>query len=489
MRLRYSNIFIFSVLLIFQSITWSNEFLPNEVLVKLKSTATFPDTRGYLKSAHALGLVTKNKSWSRLQIYHLKLAPGLSVASALANIKTDPDVVYAEPNYIVRVDQLHTLGLLGGSGFSQSSAPIQVDEAWSILTADLPRPVVAIIDTGVDINHEVFTGSQSIWTNPNEIAGNGIDDDGNGYIDDVNGWNFVSNNNQPLDDQSHGTHVAGIALGVTQNIFANPLEKSKILIMPLKFLDSEGAGSVSDAIDAINYAVNNGAQVLNNSWGGPGSSQALLDAIKYSKSAGRAFVAAAGNDSTDNDISPIYPASYSVENLVAVTATTDSDLLASFSNFGFNSVHLGAPGQGINSTLPGNSYGNLSGTSMATPFVAGTIALMMREKSIDGVQAKGLLLSAAEKISGLAGKVSTEARLNVYRAVIAAQDATIINSTTLSSSAEGETGSGGGGGGCGLVQNGSSPIPPSDRRGLIATLLLLLPLVCFFLLRRRALIY
>lgn len=206
------------------SVALAQESLSDEVLIKLKPAAAFPNTRGYIKSAHAAGLLSQNRAWSHLNIHHLKLAPGLSLANAITNIKTDPDVEYVEPNYIVKADQLQQFGLLGGSGFSQSSAPIKVDEAWSILTTDLPRTVVAIIDTGVDTSHEVFAGSESIWVNPNEIPGNGIDDDGNGYVDDVNGWNFVSKNNSPMDDQGHGTHVAGIVLGVTQNIFANPLE-------------------------------------------------------------------------------------------------------------------------------------------------------------------------------------------------------------------------------------------------------------------------
>ena len=129
-------------------------------------------------------------------------------------------------------------------------------------------PVVAVIDTGLDYNHEVFVDANAVWRNTDEIASNGIDDDGNGYIDDIRGWNFVANNNNPMDDEDHGTHVSGIVLGISQNIFATTLAAAKIKIMPLKFLDSSGSGATSDAVEAIYYAIANGATVINASWGG-----------------------------------------------------------------------------------------------------------------------------------------------------------------------------------------------------------------------------
>lgn len=477
------NLLIAILLFLSSSLSWSQESVSGEILIKLKPTVSFPNTKGYVKSAHASGALSQKKSWTMLNIHQVKIGAGLDTAMVIAKVLADPDVEYAEPNYIVKATQLGSFGLLGSSGFSQCSAPIDVDEAWSILTPDLPHSIIAIIDTGVDTNHEVFTGAQALWTNPNEIASNGIDDDNNGYIDDVYGWNFVAKNNQPMDDNGHGTHVAGIALGVTQDIFASSLATAKVQIMSLKFLDSEGSGSVSDAIDAIVYAINNGAHVLNNSWGGSGLSQALLDAVKKSHSAGRSFIAAAGNETNDNDANPTYPASYAVDNIIAVTATTDSDGLASFSNYGAVSVHVGSPGVGINSTLPSNSYGKLSGTSMATPFVAGTIALMIREKSfIDGVQAKSLLLGSVEKISSLTGKASTEARLNVYNAVVAAQNATETNSTSLSSGSDSNLQGASSGGGCGLVRNTSKD--SGGGGSAAACLLLLLPFFTYLFLRK-----
>jgi subtilisin family serine protease len=281
--------------------------------------------------------------------------------------------------------------------------------------------VVGVIDSGVDYNHPELAGA--IWRNPKELAGDGVDNDGNGYVDDIYGWNFVSNNNNPMDDNGHGTHVAGtIAAAGDNGVGVAGVANAKIL--PLKFLSATGSGSTSAAIAAINYATKlrqSGVNLVitNNSWGGGGYSTALYDAIKAHGNAGIMFVAAAGNGGSDqigddNDRSPQYPASYDLANIVSVAATDHHDVLASFSNFGAASVDLAAPGVSILSTVPGG-YGYSSGTSMAAPHVAGAAALAWSYSPGASVaQVRSALFNSVDKISGLNGKMVTGGRVNAH---------------------------------------------------------------------------
>ena len=223
----------------------------------------------------------------------------------------------------------------------------------------------------------ILTLKANIWTNPNP----GQD----GYVDDVHGWNFVSNNNDPTDDYGHGTHVAGIIGAVGNNGLGVTGVNWSVSLMPLKICNAEGSCFLSDEIAALEYAVNHGAKVANASFGGDyGGYQPEEEAIQAAGKAGLLYVAAAGNSASDNDDTPFYPASYPLENIVSVAATTSSDTLASFSDYGLSSVELGAPGQSILSTLPtsgtlssSTGYGELSGTSMATPQVSGAAALLL----------------------------------------------------------------------------------------------------------------
>ena len=239
--------------------------------------------------------------------------------------------------------------------------------------------VVAVIDTGVDYNHVDLAAN--IWTNPGEIAGNGIDDDGNGFVDDVHGYDFANNDGNPMDDNGHGTHVAGTIAAVGNNSLGVTGVAWSTSIMPLKFLSANGSGYLSDAVEAINYAtmmrtrygVN--VRVDNNSWGGGGFSSAMQSAIQAANDAGILFVAAAGNSGTNNDASPQYPANYDSPNVISVAATDQNGQLASFSNYGATTVDLAAPGVSIYSTTPNNTYSTYSGTSMATPHVSAVAAL------------------------------------------------------------------------------------------------------------------
>ena len=293
---------------------------------------------------------------------------------------------------------------------------INAPSAWDLNTGS-QDVVVAVIDTGVDYNHPDL--SPNIWVNSGEIMGNNRDDDGNGYIDDVYGWNAYAGSGNPMDDNGHGTHVSGTIGAAGNNGLGVVGVNWKVKIMGLKFLSSTGSGSLSAAVEAINYMVtmkNRGVniRVSNNSWGGGGYSQTLHAAIQRAEAAGILFVAAAGNESNDNDANPSYPATYNVANVISVAAIDREGNMATFSNYGAQNVDIAAPGVSILSTYPGGGYTSLSGTSMATPHVAGALALLLsNEPSLSNEAAIQRLYLTASPKSSLVGVVATERSLNV----------------------------------------------------------------------------
>ncbi len=449
MNVKYYSIIL--GLLLFVNLTFvtvaqaqSNNYVPEEMIVKFKGDSQDNNTQqsiNNLKSRHGMHV---KRSWHRMNMHHIGLRHGHSVDQAVQDALQDPNVEFAEPNYYVKKatdgqpEKIMTkeeaiaqsAADQGGNVneqslyYSQTGDPVYVPEAWAQESNTAYQPIVAVIDTGMDLTHSALSGA--LWTNPGEIAANGIDDDHNGYVDDVHGWNFVNVNNNPQDCDGHGTHVSGIIRGTTQDIFATPLATAKIQIMPVKFLDCSGNGTTSDAVSAIYYAVNNGAKVLNNSWGGGSYSSSLLQAIAFAYNQKTSFVAAAGNYSTNNDVSPTFPASYTTPNMISVAANTNTDILASFSNYGAGTVHLSSPGVSIYSTWPGNSYATLSGTSMATPFVSGVIALMVREKpTMNGYQLKQLALASVDTKASLSGVVYTNGRVNALNSLVSAKNATV----------------------------------------------------------------
>lgn len=480
----------------------AQNYRPGEVIVKLKSSkGPLGAQRAYafMGKAQTEKEMTLKESYGRMDLYNFSLGKGQSVEQAIADLQNDPDVEYAEPNYYLSKTEetgIHEVFSMGeieaytnenGKNMILEAEPTAAD-GWALMqgvSAQASAPIIAVIDTGLDTTHSVIQQTGALWTNVNEIPGNGIDDDGNGYIDDVHGWNFVHNSGTIIDDDGHGTHVTGIILSVDQNIQHTPRVQAKVRIMPLKFLDSNGMGTTSDAIRAIYYAVNNGATVLNNSWGGSSYSASLHDAVAYSYQAGTTFVAAAGNSANNNDISPLYPASLDVPNVISVAATNDSNYLASFSNYGVGSVHLGAPGTYIMSTLPGNKWGTSSGTSMATPFVSGT-AGQMKVASPDmlGYQMKSILLNETQKFSQLSGRVYTGGKLDIGKSISTSGGVYVSHSQPSYSvkylSARGLA-SENSMGGCGLVTKmgpgGSQGLPL--RRIFISMALVMLPLAVF----------
>jgi len=334
-------------------------YVQGEILVKYKSQV----------SASAIGSFHDRLGASTIRtlrdigIRHVKLPPAMSVETALEFYRGNPDVVYAEPNYIRYLNattpndplfsRLWGLNNNGQSVYGTSGtagADVDGPEAWDV-TQGSNTVIIAVIDTGVDYNHPDLAGN--IWSNPGEVAGNSLDDDHNGYVDDIRGWDFVDNDNEPMDVYGHGTHVSGTTAAVGNNSIGVAGVCWQAKIMPLRVFDAFGGSATSARIiAAVGYAVNRGAKVINASFGGPDYSQAEYDALSSANSAGVLFVAAAGNETANNDTTPFYPAGYNLPNIISVAATDQNDDLTYFSNYGATSVHVAAPGQNIYSTVP-----------------------------------------------------------------------------------------------------------------------------------------
>jgi subtilisin family serine protease len=350
----------------------------NEMLVKFKSTLSAQQVQASLTAAGFQSL----EYFAAIDVHRCRIASPADARTTAERYAADPAVEYAEPNYIYKASAVPNDPRFADLWAMQNPNDADIDavEAWDTQKGSRDV-VVAIIDTGVDYNHEDLR--DNMWRNPGESGNgketNGVDDDGNGFIDDVFGWDFASNDNDPMDDNAHGSHVAGTIAATGNNQRGVVGVNWQASIMALKFLDNNGSGEASNAIGAILYAAQNGAQVQNNSWGGGGFSRALQEAIIFARDHNSLFVAAAGNEASDNDRTPTYPANYEVENVLAVAASDRNDQLASFSNFGLRTVALSAPGVGILSSTPGNRYQSFDGTSMATPHASGVAALVLAQ--------------------------------------------------------------------------------------------------------------
>ncbi len=355
---------------------------------------------------------------------------GISVKNALEKLRKNPAILYAEPDYIVskagvpndaRFDELwgmHNTGQTGGVDDADIDAP----EAWDISKGSRDV-VVGVIDTGVDYNHPDLTAN--MWVNPGEIAGDGIDNDNNGFIDDVHGINAITNSGDPMDDNGHGTHVSG-TIGATGNDGVGVAGVNhNVSIIGSKFLDGNGDGSTSDALTCIDYFVdlknnhNVDVSTLNNSWGGGGFSQALYDSITATSDANILFVAAAGNGGYDNDASPSYPSSYDHDSVLAVAGTNHTDAMYTSSQYGLTSVDIAAPARNVLSTVPGGGYSSFTGTSMATPHVAGAAALVLSvNPELSAVELKELLMNSGDANPATEGKTVSGKRLNIHNALL-----------------------------------------------------------------------
>lgn len=268
----------------------------------------------------------------------------------------------------------------------------------------------------MDYTHPDLAGN--IWVNPGEIPNNGIDDDGNGYVDDVYGYDFINNDNDPMDDNGHGTHCAGIIGAIGNNGIGVAGVTWKVKIMPLKFLRADGTGDTAASLNAIAYARRMGADIISCSWGGKAKSQALGDAIA---STNALFPCAAGNEGSDNDKTPHYPSGFDLPQIISVAASDAKDGIPAFSNYGATKVDVAAPGDWIMSTYPtslGHQYVKMKGTSMATPYVSGLAALLLaKEPSLTPAKLKARIMDTVDKLPAFAGKTVSGGRINVYKAL------------------------------------------------------------------------
>lgn len=395
-------------------------YVPGRLLVKFQ-----PDTEPAFRAAlHGRFGGTLIQTFRLDRDLELVRFPEVTDVGALIDLyQREPDVRFVEPDLVYHTQILpndarfgdlwgmHNTGQAGGLVDFDIDGP----EGWDINTA-APGIVIGSIDTGVDINHEDLAAN--IWTNPAEVAGNGVDDDVNGYIDDIHGWDFLSNDNNPQDDNSHGSHTMGTATAVGNNGAGVAGVAWSAGIMVLKICNAGGGCDLSAAVAATDYATENGARLSSNSWGGGGFSQAMKDAIDRANAAGVLYVAAAGNNGSNTDASPFYPASYDSPNILSVANMTRFGSRSSSSNYGLTSVDLGAPGTDIWSTTPNNGYGSKTGTSMACPHVAGALANVMGfNPTLGHLEYKDILMQSVVPSDDLAGRSVTGGVLNLKKAL------------------------------------------------------------------------
>ncbi|MFH2065983.1 MAG: S8 family serine peptidase [Pseudomonadota bacterium] len=362
----------------------------NELIVKFKPGTHRKTAQEVKEGIGAFSI----KKLNIINAEHILLPDGISVDDAIVMFRNDPNVEWAEPNYIrrtmaisspndpffIELWSLHNTGQTVNNTPGTVNADIHALEAWET-TTDCSNVIIAIIDSGVDLSHPDII--HNLWTNPGEIAGNGKDDDKNGYIDDIHGWNFVDDNNDVSDSNNHGTHVAGVIAAEGNNAFGTTGVCWSAKLMILKFLDTRGTGNTTDEISAIQYAVANNAKIINASFGESGYLQGEYDAISASGSAGQLFVASSGNQGFDNDAKAqddkIYPGGYDIDNIISVAASDQDDQLPDWSVYGATTVDLAAPGDNIYSAYPnrevvwtstfntGNDGWSLTGTWARVP--------------------------------------------------------------------------------------------------------------------------
>ena len=411
------------------------QYAAGQLIVQYRSFATEKDKQRVqrtLGGSRADVLGRKGRLNLSGDIELVQFAAGTTMQSKLDQLKNDPAVDFAEPNWLVHHmatsnDPYYTNGSLWGM-YGNATTPANTygsgaGSAW-VNGANCSSVVVGIIDEGYMYTHADLAAN--VYKNPGETAGNGRDDDGNGLVDDVYGWDFAGNNNTVFDGASddHGTHVAGTIGGVGGNGVGVAGVCHQVKLMGAKFLGNRG-GTTANAIKAVDYFTGlkaKGVNIVatNNSWGGGGFSQGLADAIERANSAGILFIAAAGNDGTDNDAIPSYPSGYASANIISVAALDGTGALAWYSQYGASTVDIGAPGSGVISTVPVSSkgkvssgYASYSGTSMATPHVTGAAALYKaRNPSATAAQIKAALLNGTATPS-LTGKVATGDRLDI----------------------------------------------------------------------------
>ena len=381
-------------------------------IIKYKTGQENKEISQQLKGKVSIGKKLKNTevitSQEKLRVSDLM--------SELKQKKLDTYIEYIQPDYEVTLSSNDPLfNSQWGIGSTVSGevygSRANVVDAWEESQGE--GVTVAVIDTGIDINHEDL--QENIWVNTVEIPGNGIDDDGSGHIDDVNGWNFNEDNNVVnKGDMEHGTHIAGIIAAVKDNGKGIAGVAPKAKVMPLKVFNN-GQAYTSDIVEAIGYAEKMGVKVVNCSWGSSEENPALKEAIENSN---MLFVCAAGNNGVNIDTNPVYPASYPNDNIITVGAMDKKSALTIFSNYGENGVDIVAPGEGIISTLTDNSYDQMSGTSMAAAFVSGeAVLLWSKNSSVASSEIKSRIIASSDKMPEFMGKVYQGCKINFYNAI------------------------------------------------------------------------
>ena len=389
-------------------------YLANEVIVRLAPTTEDNELSAELAAMNATVLSEDSPVARQFGFVRLRLPIGVTADEAIDRLQRTGVVAQAERHYMAGVSVEPNDPDYGRLwGLPKIGAPA----AWEHTTGDR-NMVVAVIDTGIDLDHPDLAAN--VWVNPNEIAGNGIDDDGNGFVDDVHGWDFVNNDSNPDDDHGHGSHCAGTIGAVGNNGQGVAGVNWTVSLVGLKVLGSNGSGSLWGLAEAILYAARLGIPVASASLGCDGCNVSYVrSALDTFEESGGLFVAAAGNSRKNNDSSPHYPSSHTQDTVISVAATDANDGLASFSNYGELSVDVAAPGVGILSTTPGGRYSSFSGTSMATPHVAGAIALYWSQHpELPAAKVKEQVLASAQPLSSLEGRVLTAARLDVEALMI-----------------------------------------------------------------------
>lgn len=426
---------------------YSYDYAPNEVLVKLKKGTTIQQKNAllnYLKAQPVERIASTNvELWRLPSIILLPDTTLIGIESIVNFYQNDIAIEYIEPNYIYSTSLtandpnlnvqwgLNNEGQTGGF----TGADIDAFAAWDI-QKESPDIKIGVLDSGIDWKHPDLVNN--IWQNLAEDADgdgrvleyinnewvfdpddeNGIDDDNNGFVDDFIGWDFVNEDNNPYDDHQHGTHVAGTIGAEGNNGIGITGVTWKVQLSALKLANERGIIDAFSAIRAIQYATQMGFDLTNNSWGGGTFSNILYDAIADAENAGQLFIAAAGNDSKNIDLSASYPASYDLDNIIAVASTNHFDNISSFSDFGATRVDLAAPGSNIVSTTPAKTYTYLSGTSMATPHVAGAVALLWAScPELSYLELKEQLLQTVDVIPSMQGKCVSNGRLNLLNAL------------------------------------------------------------------------
>jgi subtilisin family serine protease len=348
---------------------------------------------------HSQRVLVKYRGESQPRLVWLQR--GEEVLGKLRALANDPQIEYAEPDLVITIDRTPNDQREAELWGMQT---IHAFDAWNVTTGS-EQVVIAITDTGIDYTHPDLV--DNMWRNLGEIPGNGKDDDGDGFVDDYYGWNAVAHNGNPIDDNDHGTHVAGTIGAVGDNSIGVTGVNWRVKLMALKFLGADGSGSLSGALEVMNYAIamkQRGVNIvaMNASWGSDTFSQSLQDAVDRVTAAGILFVAAAGNNGSSQ---PQYPGGYA--NALSVAALdTDGQHLASFSNYG-NWVDVAAPGRSILSTIRGGQYASFSGTSMATPHVTGLAGLAASIASVSVSQLRQVIRDGVRALPALQGKVET----------------------------------------------------------------------------------